>query len=219
MTTQLMKLIGKPSKRNRIMANNANTELEQSEITSYSKGSDLENEFAQFMKEKLGWENVRVGVHLSGRVHVKGANVDIVGKRLTESGKTLKAIGIVYLIFCVIPFVIGAITPEYDFLVYVGLFLEIVGFIILFAGINRTTEYVLVECKNLKGKATAAHIDKTLREINDYMASGDKQYKFRYHYFVSANGYVETTLKYAQEKGIVCFVKKGDSFEQEFYWK
>ncbi len=74
-----------------------------------------------------------------------------------------------------------------------------------------------MECKNLKGKVNINQIEKSIREFNDYTASGNKEYKFKYHYFVSANGYIENALKYAEDKGILCYQKEGDTFKRVFY--
>lgn len=186
--------------------------------TSYAKGNKLEMEFAEFMKSDLGWDKVRVGVHLTGAIHRKGATVDIVAERLDERGKKLKTLAIIYGIIFIILFAIGIVEDITELLI-LSIIFEIGGAIAYFIGIDKNKEHALVECKNLKSKVSAGHIDKTLREIEDYKLSKNGEFKFAYHYFVTASGYVETTLKYALDKGIICYVKKADTFELEKYWK
>lgn len=194
--------------------------------TSFNKGKELEHEFAKFMKENLGWNNVRVGAHLVGRSNRKGASVDIIAWRLNETGLNLKGLGKIYLWGCGIFFLLGLLIGfasdweiEFaEFLIIVSLPLEILGLIVYFIGLKYLNESVLVECKNLKSKVNITHIDKSLRELRDYKSTGDSEYKFVYHYFVSSSGYIETALKYAIENGIVCYHKIGNKFEQTKYY-
>jgi hypothetical protein len=190
----------------------------ENEETSYAKGNKLEREFAEFMKSDLGWDSVRVGVHLTGAIHRKGASVDIVAERLDERGKKLKTIGVIYAILFLFLLAIGLIE-DIEVLLYCSIVFEFAGIVAFIVSVGKNKEHALVECKNLKSKVSAGHIDKTLREIEDYKASKNSEFKFTHHYFVSASGYVETTLKYALEKGIICYVKNGDKFELEKYWK
>lgn len=185
--------------------------------TCYEKGKSLEHEFAEFMKTNLGWKETRVGVHLVGSSNRKGASVDIVAKRLDERGKKYTRNGLLYLAGCVI-LVLLAVLLNNEYLLGSFLTFAFLGCVFLLSSLFMNQEHCLVECKNLKTKAVSSHIDKTLRELNDYKLSGDKEFKFRHHYFVSSNGYVETTLKYALEKGIVCYVKTENGFELEKYW-
>lgn len=186
--------------------------------TSYEKGNRLEHEFAEYMKTHLGWKETRVGVHLVGNLNRKGASVDIVAKRMDKRGKEYAGNGLLFSALCI---ALGLISYAIDneYLLGSSIALLIVALMFIVTSVFLNQEHCLVECKNLSTKAVASHIDKTLREINDYKSTGDTEFKFRHHYFVSTNGYVETTLKYAMEKGIVCYVKNGDTFEVEKYWK
>ena len=62
------------------------------------------------------------------------------------------------------------------------------------------------------------HVRKTIEEKADYVRSGDREYKFEYHYFVSANGFVENALKYAVDNNVICYVKEGNTFKKVGYW-
>ncbi len=209
------------------MNKNQTVELvETEEETSRSKGKELEEEFSKFMKKKLGWSTTRVGSHLAGRDNRKGTSVDIVGNRLNQLGMAFKKAFKVYALAFVVLIVIGMIygysknfkDGVTSTIFYTGLIFEIAGVgALIFSNIyNR--ESALVECKNLKGKANINHISKTLRELEDYKKSGDKEHKFKHHYFVSTNGYVENALRYAQEHGITCYEKENGKFVQSQYW-
>lgn len=192
----------------------------EDEKTTVSKGDSLEKEFGAHMKQNLNWHTVRVGAHLKGKINDKGAKVDIIGGRLDERGQRFKSVGKAYLIICFILIVagltIGYSNEDQDLamaLVWGGAFFEIIGFIAIAISIKLNKENVLVECKNLKGKVNINQIDKSIRELKDYRESGDKEYKFVKHYFVSTSGYMENALKHAQQHGIVCFEKKNGKFE------
>lgn len=166
------------------------------EETSYDKGRMLENEFSVFMKHELGWDKVRVGAHMSGKENVKGAAIDIIGERLDAKGSRYYKYSIIAIIAAALCLVYAVIwmVEEIDnggtlLLIYsfIGMGLSII-FLIYSSKNNK--ENAWVECKNLKGKVNINHIDKSIREYNDYIMSRNKEYKFKYMYFVSANGFV-----------------------------
>ena len=197
------------------------------ELTSVEKGNELENEFALFLKEKLGWAHTRTKAHLPGKQNRKGAEIDIIARRLDRTGIEYKKLFRWYIGICSVFFLSG---------MYLGFFTEdnstsaiicIVSSVAFFIGgvlfywfsLDRNTECAWVECKNRKTKTTISHVNKSVCELKDYKASGDKDYRFNTHYFVSANGYMENALKYALENGIICYEKKDGHFVVSQYWK
>jgi len=209
---------------NKSIAQHYDVETEES---SHAKGKQLEEEFSVLMKKKLGWDNTRVGVHLAGRDNRKGASVDIVGHRLDAKGKMFRKAFKVYTITFVLLMVIGVFyglaetfnDGVFSSLFITGILFEIAGAVTIYFSNAYNKENVLVECKNIKAKVNVNMIYKTLREIDDYNESQDKEYKFKYHYFVSANGYIENALKYANEHGIICFEKQNGKFIESQYWQ
>ncbi len=193
--------------------------------TTKQIGDKLESEFAKYMKSELDWDKVRVGAHLSGRDNNKGAAVDIIGERLDERGKRFHSIGIIFIITSLTLCFFSGLYAIYEidnygvgFLIFAVLFL-ISSIVYLKLSDKYNKENAWVECKNLKNKVNINHISKSIREFNDYMVSKDKEYKFEYHYFVSASGYVENALKYAIDNGLICYEYDGKSFKRTGYWE
>lgn len=205
--------------------NNDNDSTEEEhDVTSYEKGRELENNFSTFMKHELGWTKTRVGAHMAGKLNVKGAAIDIIGERLDERGKTFRAVFMLWFVAGLFLLVYG-IVEVFDGLDAQGAILllfslaTLLGALVFITQSNKyNKENAWVECKNLKGKANINQIDKSLREKNDYIQSGNKDYKFDFHYFVSSNGFIENALKYAVDKGIICYIKEGETFKRVGYW-
>ena len=193
--------------------------------TSYTKGRELETEFSVFLKRELGWQKVRVGAHLPGKMNRKGAAIDVIGEKLSEKGKRYHTRAINFLIITGGLFVLAIIWNLMDWgnggigLLIYAIIAGIVAVIFLKRSDEFNKENAWVECKNLKSKVNINHVDKSLRELKDYRESGDKEYKFEYHYFVSASGFVENALKYAIENNVICYEKISDGgFKKVGYW-
>ena len=205
--------------KNDVLLNN------EQETTTYSKGRELEQKFSEFMKEKLGWEQVRVGSHMTGKHNGKGTMIDVLGERLDARGKTYKIIGYWYMAFCLILVICGVVygiegDDATGMLVIIGggVVIYIAGLIFLLNSNKYNKENAWVECKNLKGKANINQIRKALEEYLDYKRSGNEKYKFVNLYFVSANGYIENAINYAIEHNIICYTFKNGKFEKAKYF-
>ncbi len=196
---------------------------DEQEITSYEKGHSFEDEFAQFMKRELKWEKVRVGAHMAGKANVKGSAIDVIGERLDQRGKNFSLIGIGWMLISLMSVAIALIYLIMDwgdgFLgLLIGGLMFLGGAFFTYQSNIFNKENAWVECKNLKGKVNINQISKSIREITDYRDSGNKEYKFEYHYFASASGYVENALKYAVDHNIICYQKEGNTFKRVGYW-
>lgn len=153
----------------------------------------------------------------------RGAAIDIISERLDERGKKFQQLAVIALLLSV-AMIGSALFMIYSELGTGELFLALsvtigLGAIIfMFQSSKFNKENGWVECKNLKGKVNINQIDKSLREYREYKNSGDKEYKFEYHYFVSKSGYMENALRYAIENSIICYEKSGDTFKKVGYW-
>lgn len=195
----------------------------EDEQTSYAKGRELEIEFSLFMKRELGWNKVRVGAHLPQKMNKKGAAIDIISERLDERGKGFHRFGMWWIsiaLLCILIslYIIFTEIGTGELFLLFGILLAIGGFFFMYQSGKYNKENGWVECKNLKGKVNLPQIDKSLREYREYRNSGDKEYKFEYHYFVSKSGYIENALRYAIEHNIICYEKSGDTFKKVGYW-
>lgn len=196
---------------------------DDNEQTSYDKGRELEVEFSLFMKRELNWGKVRVGAHLPQKMNKKGASVDVISERLDDRGQKFQQLSIIAIVVSLIMICMALImiyselgTGELFLALSVTIGLGSIVFMLQSSKFNKENGWV--ECKNLKGKVNINQIDKSLREYKEYKNSGDKEYKFEYHYFVSKSGYIENALRYAIENGIICYEKTGDTFKKVGYW-
>ncbi|HVT86798.1 MAG TPA: hypothetical protein VHD35_16450 [Chitinophagaceae bacterium] len=114
---------------------------------------------------------------------------------------------------------IVAIDSNYDWLIILGLAIGIISVFLAYLSRSRHKENVWVECKNRKTKSTFEDVKKSIDEYNDYKASGDTEYKYIAHYFVSASGFVENALKLANDNNVICYEYKNQTFEKVQYWK
>lgn len=197
---------------------------EQEEGVSYEKGREFENHFAEFLKDGLGWEKIRVGAHMPGRNNAKGTSIDVLGERLDELGIKYKKIANNWMIAsgCLL---IGALTWYVQDWGNDGFWFLILSLMSLLGGLifrllsdANNKQNCWVECKNLKGKANINHISKMLREYNDFKLSKNGDHRFTHLYFASANGYVENTLKMAMDNNVSCYEWNGKSFVEVNYW-
>ena len=197
---------------------------EQEEGVSYEKGKEFEEQFATFMKNELRWDRVRVGAHMTGRNNAKGTSIDVFGERLDAKGLKYKKRGDIGVIISAILAVFSLVwyLKQWDgngiwFLIFsLTAFAAVSIFRILSGTYNKQNAWV--ECKNLKGKSNVNHISKMLREYQDFKSSKNEEHKFTHLYFVSANGYMENTLKMAMNNNIICYVKRGNTFQEVNYW-
>lgn len=186
--------------------------------TSYSKGESFEKLFAEFMKERLGWTKYAIRSQQKGKQNSKGSQVDVIAERQDKRGMKLQTLGLFYELATVVLLVIGIIDKA-DWLIYFGAFLSIIGLIAIIISRGLHKENAWVECKNRKAKSTYEDVGKSINEYKDYQASGDKEYKYVVHYFVSANGFVDGALKLASDNGLICYEYKNGKFELITYWK
>lgn len=197
---------------------------EESEGVSYAQGREFEEQFADFLKNKLGWEKVRVGAHMTGKNNAKGTSIDVFAERLDELGIKYNSIAVKWMVasgvFVALSLIfwIGEIGAHGHWFFILSLLSLLGGAIfMLLSGINNK-QNAWVECKSLKSRATVSHVGKMIREFEDFKLSKNEDHRFTHYYFASANGYVENALKMAMDKGIICYIKKGNTFEEAKYW-
>lgn len=104
------------------------------------------------------------------------------------------------------------------FLFILGIGIGLIGALLLRKSREYWVEHAWVECKNRKKPTDIVQIETVWSQWQHYHLTNNKQYKFRYLYFVSASGFVENALKVATDRKINCFIKEGDKFKQIYYW-
>lgn len=194
-----------------------NKQIEQvEEKTSYQKGIDLEMRFCKYLKTEMGFKNARIRAQMKSRMNNRGSNVDIIAERQDHRGKRLYNLGIVYLLLCALVLLYGLFEDETA--LWLGFFLEVLGFVALVISRRYTVEHVWVECKNQKNKVSYSQMQKTIHEYDEYKASNDREFNFVEQYFISSSGFVENALRLAEEKGVQCFVASESKIVEVTYW-
>jgi hypothetical protein len=184
----------------------------------FYRGVKFEIMFAEFMKSDLGWDGYAIRSQQKGKSNNKGAQVDIIAKRYDIRGKNLVRLSYAYLGLMVVAAALGLYYDE-NLVIIFGFFTGALAIFLAYKSQDMHRENAWVECKNRKGKATFEQVQKCINEYNDYVASGDKEFKFVEWYFVSASGFVENALKLALDKGFTCYEFKNNKFEKVTYWK
>lgn len=213
------------------MARSANTgknenpdQDEQAEGIPYEKGREFEIQFANFMKSDLNWTHIRIGASMAGHNNPKGTSIDVIGERLDELGVKYRDISTKWILGSVV-FGLGGILWHIEQWGENGLWFTIFMLLSLMGAVMfrilsdaNNKQNCWVECKNLKGKVNINQVSKMIREFQDYKASKNEEHRFTHYYFASANGYVENALKMATDNNIICYMKKGKTFEEVKYW-
>lgn len=207
---------------------NERNEIEiNDERSAFDKGIDLEKEFAEYVKETLGYSKIKIRFQVAAMNNKRGTNVDIMGYKLDERGKKLEKMALFYYIgmipLLIIVFVLGFTSHWQNS--FAGLLLIIVllfaafGLLGLILSRKFSHENIWVECKNLKNKVNINQVRKMLNEISEYRESGDKQYKFNEFAFVSLSGFVDNALELAIDNKIDCYIKEGNAFKKIDKWQ
>jgi hypothetical protein len=198
--------------------------MENEKSTVY-KGNQLEKEFAEFMKEQLGYEKYRLQKRVKGSINSKGTDVDIIAQKASAKGRRFKKITIYYYLISLFVFCIGSVLLALDnigagtFFLTLGIggFASTIFFLV--QSKRHDIEHGWVECKNHKTKIDLPKIDKMLREYNDCASMGEIETRNCIKYFVSASGFMENALKFAIKQGIMCYEKnKEGEFVKSEYW-
>lgn len=193
--------------------------------TTYKKGIELEERFAQYVKEEMGYTETKIRFQVKQANNSRGANVDVIGQKLTDTGKLANTFSYVYMGIALIFIVIGIYFLTTDDLgvggafLLLGLISEIIGFIFIVVNNKTRIANIWVECKNLKNKVNISQVRKMIDEIKAYKNSEDKKYKFKEFAFVSASGFIDNAIELAIANNIKCFiVNDNNEFQQITEW-
>ncbi len=193
--------------------------------TTYKKGLKLEELFARHMKDKLGYDKIRVRAHLPGQDNAKGTEADILARKSNDIKEMAEYLVLPSLLIGVA----SALLAFFDIISDVSIIslcsdiifpISAVVFIISFI-VNQLLnwEWTWVECKNLKGQANINQVSKLVREYEDYNNVENKEFNITNLIFVSANGFIENAIKYAEKKDIKCYqLNDKEEFTESKYW-
>lgn len=180
--------------------------------TTKQKGTELEKEFAEFMKKELGYSDVYLNQKVKGKISTNEYEVDIVGKKLSEEGEKRHYNSKVVM-------VVGALIAIFGLVDLIEIAQEVIlllGGIAFLGGIayneskKNLYEYTWVECKHHRNKIGKDIINTLNYKVIDNNASNDKKYKFKKAILVSGSGFIGNALRFAKEHSIDCFEKIGN---------
>jgi hypothetical protein len=184
--------------------------------SSKEKGSEFEREFAQFMKDELGYDDCFLNEKVKGKLSTNEYEVDIIGKKLSKNGEILQMIGRAIL-------VMGLMLLGLHFLNMLGLHSQEVmyivgavglGWLLLRLGKEGLYEYTWVECKAHKSKIGKDYINHVNSNVGDYHDSDDKKWEFKEVIFASKSGFIPNSLRFAREFSIRCYSGEDGSLHE-----
>lgn len=180
--------------------------------SSKQKGTEFEKEFAEYMKDKLAYNDCYLNQKVKGKISTNEYEVDIIGKKLNEQGEKMRFFGRFFLVIAILAFILffsGVIILVENDMVILGI-IGIVGWVILESGKEKMYDYTWVECKDHKRKIDK-HVVNTLKDkTKDYHNSKDKKFLFSKIILVSASGIIPNALRFAKEYSIECYYKSGN---------
>lgn len=178
--------------------------------SSKEKGAELEREFAEYMKNELGYNECIPNEKVKGKTSTNEYEVDIIGKRLSEYGEKLRDFGRYLLALGLIAIILEILDlmslGEYGLYIIGGLL--IIGWILSETGKNRMYEYTWVECKNWSNPISKKEITNLASNSEDYHESEDKEFEFSKLLFVSGSGFIKNALRFAKKHNIECYERK-----------
>lgn len=184
--------------------------METKPKSTKEKGAELEQEFKKYMKQKLDYEKCISNTKVKGRLSTNEYEVDIIGKKLNENGEKIKNIGHILLFVGIAAFILAIFKlmffVENDLWIFGGLL--IIGWVLSDIGKKRMYEYTWVECKNWSNKIGKNTITELNSKVKDYHESEDKKFDFNKILLVSAKGFIQNSLRFAEEYEIECYERK-----------
>ncbi len=194
------------------------SESEQPQST-HEKGTYLEDLFAEYMKDELGWDSTKTRTQMKSYYTNRGSNVDVIAERQDSRAGVFTTLSFWFLGIAVAIF-IAAIFVDQSGIALAALSITLAAGSMVYVLIGRrlNAQHAWVECKNRHGNVCFDEMQKMVHQLEAYKASGDKDFKFVDCYFVSSTGYADTALKLAMDKGVTCYVLKDEKFSEVSFW-
>lgn len=185
---------------------------------SQKKGQDFERAFAEYMLRELGYIYAKPkSVHSA--ISARGIDVDIIGKRRSNTGAFLITVSYVFLgimialgIFIAIFFNRFHSNEVSVFLVILATLL-VLGLILWGVSNRFLVEYTWVECKSGNDPADKDMVVKMEDNFLAHKANKHKKFRFTEKIFVSANGFNDTAYELAEYYRIICYICVSERFE------
>lgn len=195
------------------------------------KGGRFERQFAEHMREQLGFEKVKRNEWCKGSVSDRGYECDIHATDYSQIGLRVYQLGLVVVGVATLAFfmpmefqwmrdfaagfaVSGSADAANSGLLVLGALAAWAGWM----GKRKSTKHVWVECKNRKSTIKRTDINKLVGAAEDVRAlrANAKWVPDELWFASKQSAYDQDALNFAREKGVRCFVwEKGAAVERQ----
>ncbi len=191
---------------------------------AYNKGLQLEQDFAQWMQRKMGYNRTKFREFVNGKIATRPYEIDIHGIKEQAFWRLITLLGIALVVLSIL-MIIGELDVVRYYVQDVVSLIRLktkaalfiiggIGLAIGYWGRSKHTQHAWVECKNLSTKVKRDHIFKLKSSVKDVRQSKDTRWQPDLVIFVSGSGYDIDALNFARANGIVCYQVKGKGFEK-----
>lgn len=197
----------------------------KSQHTTTAVGQKLEHDFAEFMKEELGYHSTDFNVPMNGKVSERYYDCDIHAQKGGEFYNSLRNIGIFLFVLAIVSFIfeIREIQMVLDDII-VGvdpslagsglLIFGLAGFVLGMIGKKNQVTHAWVECKEHKTKVKRHHVVKLKEAISDVRKVESPKWRPSEVIMVSKSGFDADAKNFADEYDITLYKRSGNSFDQ-----
>lgn len=192
-------------------------------MAAHEKGKRLEDDFAVWMKKRLGYRKVHLRERVRGRVAERPYEVDVHGIRGHAWMTAVEAVGYALVVVAVAMF--AGELPEVRRVLRIAVAVvhpALAGFTLLLLGLGgilvgryarrRRMLHAWVECKAHKTTVRREQVQKLLASIDDVRQHKGAAWTPDRILFVSSTGFDPDALNFARAYGITCYRREGKGF-------
>jgi hypothetical protein len=190
-----------------------------------AKGSELEQAFGGWMKQKLRYTRTEFRVPVKGKIADRAYEVDIKAEKYDPLWDNMRLLGAALIVLAMlsallpqlrslrhsIEHAVGTMVPSlapYG-LVILGAIATVLGF----QGKRRSVTRAWVECKDTKTRVKREQVQKLASSVEDVCADSAGKWKPDRVVLVAGSGFDPDALNFAREHGFVTYQRDGDEFK------
>lgn len=191
------------------------------------KGVNLEREFEEWMKAKLGYKETERRVPVKGQIADRPYEVDIHGVRFSLKWKMFQGLGLYVMVLGLLMLILPSLDPRlHEWMEnfvgsifprlagYGALVFGFAGWVISRIGKQRTITHTWVECKDRKGNVKRAHVQKLNTTVQDVINNRPPKWDPIEVIIVSGTDFDVDALNFAREYGYSCYRRSANGFER-----
>lgn len=177
-------------------------------------GRQLERDFARWMQDELGYQSVKQRERVQGATARRDYEVDIHGTIRRDLQHRLVQASVILAAAAFPLEFVGAIPPNSAYAA------AAVFAFLAWLLYSKATTQAWVECKDLRGNFTRAHVQKTIESVRDFMAAEDARWEPNLVILVSGSDFDVDALSFARKYSeehrieIECYRRSPRGFQQ-----